>query len=210
MLEVAITRRRRLKDVVVRNSSGYRNLDQAAIEILRMAAPFDPFPQRLRADYDVLRFAYEWHFGPTGRPRTRHRGERLLRYPCRQPMGDVTYLTGHLLIAMPAMADPNFVRSVTYICEHTEQGALGIVINRPLPMDLGDVFRQLALDRTDSSVAVAAGPARRTRADRTRLRAARADAQVGFHRGSQRFGAPDHLPGHPRRDGRRRRVRSAC
>jgi putative transcriptional regulator len=61
-------------------------------------------------------------------------------------MGDVTYLTGHLLIAMPAMTDPNFVRTVTYICEHTDQGALGIVINRPLQMDLGDVFQQLSLE----------------------------------------------------------------
>ena len=51
-------------------------------------------------------------------------------------MGDVTWLTGHLLIAMPAMADPNFTRTVTYICEHNDQGALGIVVNRPLQMDL--------------------------------------------------------------------------
>ncbi len=68
-------------------------------------------------------------------------------------MGDVTYLTGHLLIAMPAMADPNFVRTVTYICEHTDQGALGIVINRPLQMDLGEVFQQLALQDTDAALA---------------------------------------------------------
>ncbi len=61
-------------------------------------------------------------------------------------MGDVTYLTGYLLIAMPNMADPNFVRTVTYICEHTDQGALGIVINRPLEMDLGEVFQQLSLE----------------------------------------------------------------
>ena len=47
---------------------------------------------------------------------------------------------------MPAMQDPNFVRTVTYICEHTDQGALGIVINRPLQMDLGTVFEQLALE----------------------------------------------------------------
>ena len=66
-------------------------------------------------------------------------------------MGDVTWLTGHLLIAMPAMADPNFVRTVTYVCEHTDQGALGIVINRPLQMDLGTVFEQLALDATDAA-----------------------------------------------------------
>ena len=67
-------------------------------------------------------------------------------------MGDVTYLTGHLLIAMPAMADPNFVRTVTYICEHTDQGALGIVINRPLQMDLGEVFQQLSLEAADAGV----------------------------------------------------------
>lgn len=67
-------------------------------------------------------------------------------------MGDVTWLTGHLLIAMPAMADPNFVRTVTYICEHTDQGALGIVINRPLQMDLGEVFQQLSLDSADADV----------------------------------------------------------
>lgn len=63
VLEVAITADGSLKEVVVRNSSGYTNLDQAAMEILRIAAPFDPFPQRLRDDYDVLRFAYEWRFG---------------------------------------------------------------------------------------------------------------------------------------------------
>ena len=63
VLEVAITADGELKEIVVRNSSGYRNLDQAAMEILRIAAPFEPFPQVLREDYDVLRFAYEWHFG---------------------------------------------------------------------------------------------------------------------------------------------------
>lgn len=57
-----------------------------------------------------------------------------------------TCLTGHLLIAMPAMEDPNFHRTVTYICEHSQQGALGLVINRPLELKLGMVFEQLALD----------------------------------------------------------------
>ncbi len=61
-------------------------------------------------------------------------------------MNDQTYLTGHLLIAMPAMQDPNFVKTVTYICEHSDQGALGIVINRPLGMELGAIFDQLALE----------------------------------------------------------------
>ena len=63
------------------------------------------------------------------------------------------YLTGHLLIAMPAMQDPNFTKTVTYICEHSEQGALGIVINRPLGMDLGAIFAQLSLDSTDPTLA---------------------------------------------------------
>lgn len=64
-------------------------------------------------------------------------------------MSDITYLSGHLLIAMPAMTDPNFVRTVTYICEHNEDGALGIVINRPLEIDLGEIFQQLALEAVD-------------------------------------------------------------
>lgn len=72
VLEVAIKANGELKEIVVRNSSGYPNLDQAAMEILRIAAPFEPFPQMLRDDYDVLRFAYEWHFG-TERSRGRIR-----------------------------------------------------------------------------------------------------------------------------------------
>jgi protein TonB len=63
-LEVAIASNGVLKEVVVRNSSGERIVDDAAIEILRIAAPFDPFPEFLRSEYDVLRFAYEWRFGP--------------------------------------------------------------------------------------------------------------------------------------------------
>lgn len=68
-------------------------------------------------------------------------------------MSDATSLTGHLLIAMPTLSDPNFARTVTYICEHSEQGALGIVINRPLDMDLGTVFEQLALNFADPRLA---------------------------------------------------------
>ena len=45
-------------------------------------------------------------------------------------MEDVN-LTHQFLIAMPAMADPNFSKTLTYVCEHNEQGALGIIINRP-------------------------------------------------------------------------------
>src|SRR5260221_6728495 len=55
------------------------------------------------------------------------------------------YLTNQLLVAMPTLADPNFAQTVTLICEHTAKGALGIVLNRPLNMALGDVLAQLAL-----------------------------------------------------------------
>jgi putative transcriptional regulator len=52
-------------------------------------------------------------------------------------------LTGHFLIAMPAMADPNFSKTVTYICEHNEKGALGVVVNRPTDMTLQGLFEQV-------------------------------------------------------------------
>jgi putative transcriptional regulator len=63
-----------------------------------------------------------------------------------------TFLTNQFLIAMPGMDDPNFSQTVTLVCEHSDRGALGIVINRPLEMDLGDVFAQLGLDATLSRV----------------------------------------------------------
>jgi putative transcriptional regulator len=65
-------------------------------------------------------------------------------------MEQPTYLTGHLLIAMPLMTDPNFHRSVTYICEHSENGALGLVINRPMEMDLDEIFQQLSMQQNES------------------------------------------------------------
>lgn len=61
-LEVAIGSDGRLEDIVVRRSSGDKGLDQAALTILRLAAPFEPLPEAIRAEYDVLRFAYEWDF----------------------------------------------------------------------------------------------------------------------------------------------------
>lgn len=62
------------------------------------------------------------------------------------------YLTNQFLIAMPALDDPNFAQSVTLVCEHNDQGALGIVINKALPMDLAEVFDQLGLDATQSRI----------------------------------------------------------
>jgi protein TonB len=63
-LEVVIAADGRLDDIVVRRSSGDKALDQAALKILRLAAPFAPLPDAIREDYDVLRFAYEWDFSP--------------------------------------------------------------------------------------------------------------------------------------------------
>ncbi len=54
-------------------------------------------------------------------------------------------LTHNFLIAMPAMSDPNFARSLTYVCEHNEQGALGIIVNRPMNMDLATLFERISI-----------------------------------------------------------------
>jgi len=66
-------------------------------------------------------------------------------------MADSRYLNNQLLIAMPSLADPNFAQTVTLVCEHSERGALGIILNRPLNMNLGEVLEQLGLpDGQDS------------------------------------------------------------
>ena len=55
-------------------------------------------------------------------------------------------LTHHFLIAMPGMADGTFSGAVVYLCEHTEQGALGLVINRPIDITLKDLFEKVELN----------------------------------------------------------------
>lgn len=62
-------------------------------------------------------------------------------------------LTGHLLIAMPNLADPNFAKSVTFIFTHNEDGAMGVVINRPTDMTFEILFEKINLDLKDKSVA---------------------------------------------------------
>lgn len=61
-------------------------------------------------------------------------------------------LTNQFLIAMPGLMDPNFYHSVTYICAHSEDGAMGIVINQPLDMALGDVLAQMDLISSDRKI----------------------------------------------------------
>jgi protein TonB len=62
VLEVAIKANGNLGDAIVRRSSGRKEVDQAALSILRLASPFDPFPTALRTQYQELRFVYEWQF----------------------------------------------------------------------------------------------------------------------------------------------------
>lgn len=57
-----------------------------------------------------------------------------------------TSLADHLLIAMPSLNDPNFARSVVYVCEHHIQGTVGLIINRPMRFPLGLVFDQLHIE----------------------------------------------------------------
>jgi periplasmic protein TonB len=62
VVEVQIGANGKLMESHVRRSSGHGSLDEAAITILRLASPFDPFPPELAADYAQLRFAYQWDF----------------------------------------------------------------------------------------------------------------------------------------------------
>ena len=62
-------------------------------------------------------------------------------------------LTNHFLIAMPNLADPNFFHTVTYLCEHSEEGAMGLVVNRPLELQFQDLLEQLELETTDPKLA---------------------------------------------------------
>jgi putative transcriptional regulator len=54
-------------------------------------------------------------------------------------------LTHHFLIAMPGLTDKAFSRSVVYLCEHSERGALGLVINKPSDINLGVLFEKIEL-----------------------------------------------------------------
>ncbi|HQQ62859.1 MAG TPA: YqgE/AlgH family protein [Pseudomonadales bacterium] len=55
-------------------------------------------------------------------------------------------LRNQLLIAMPGMVDGRFANTVTYICEHTREGAMGLVINQPIDTDLDDLLEQMGLE----------------------------------------------------------------
>jgi protein TonB len=62
VIEVSLLANGDLQDAKIQRSSGSPQLDQAALQILRLASPFDPFPPELKDRFSVLRFAYEWRF----------------------------------------------------------------------------------------------------------------------------------------------------
>ena len=62
------------------------------------------------------------------------------------------YLQQQMLVAMPAMDDPNFSRSVTLLCQHNEEGAIGITINRQSAITLGELFMQLDITCDNSKI----------------------------------------------------------
>jgi putative transcriptional regulator len=62
------------------------------------------------------------------------------------------YLDQQVLIAMPGMVDSNFARSVTLLCQHNDEGAIGITINRLSDYSLGEIFSQLHLDCDNETI----------------------------------------------------------
>ncbi|MCF8186369.1 MAG: YqgE/AlgH family protein [Sulfuritalea sp.] len=62
-------------------------------------------------------------------------------------------LTGHFLIAMPGMTDPFFSKSVTFICSHNQDGAMGVIINRPTDVTYETLFEKINVELLNSLVA---------------------------------------------------------
>ena len=102
------------------------------------------------------------------------------------------------------MADPHFAHTLTYVCEHNDDGALGIVVNKPIDMTLSALFEQIDVPLADADAARRAGALRRPGADRPRLRAAPAARQLAVDAGDQRRHRAHDVEGRPR-GGRPRR-----
>ena len=64
-------------------------------------------------------------------------------------MKELSSLKNHLLIAMPALSDSWFAGSVTYLCEHSPEGAMGIVLTKPLDFTFADICEQLTIERLE-------------------------------------------------------------
>lgn len=73
-------------------------------------------------------------------------------------MTEVSSLTGRLLVATPALADPNFDRAVVLLLDHDEEGSLGVVLNRPTPVGVGDILEAWAALAGEPGVVFQGGP----------------------------------------------------
>lgn len=73
-------------------------------------------------------------------------------------MTEVSSLTGRLLVATPALADPNFDRAVVLLLDHDEEGTLGVVLNRPTPVGVGDILESWAGLAGEPGVVFQGGP----------------------------------------------------
>ncbi|MFJ7944371.1 YqgE/AlgH family protein [Streptomyces sp. NPDC096354] len=73
-------------------------------------------------------------------------------------MTEVSSLTGRLLVATPALADPNFDRAVVLLLDHDEEGSLGVVLNRPTPVGVGDILVSWAELTAEPDVVFQGGP----------------------------------------------------
>lgn len=70
-------------------------------------------------------------------------------YPNTVLMSTNINFKNHFLIAMPNMDDPNFAHSITYVCEHNDDGAMGIVVNRPMALTVAQIFEHLDIKKFD-------------------------------------------------------------
>ncbi|MFH9298053.1 YqgE/AlgH family protein [Streptomyces sp. NPDC017520] len=73
-------------------------------------------------------------------------------------MTEVSSLTGRLLVAAPALTDPNFDRAVVLLLDHDEEGSLGVVLNRPTPVGVGDILASWASLTGEPDVVFQGGP----------------------------------------------------
>ncbi|WP_413809180.1 YqgE/AlgH family protein [Streptomyces sp. OE57] len=73
-------------------------------------------------------------------------------------MTEVSSLTGRLLVATPALADPNFDRAVVLLLDHDEEGSLGVVLNRPTPVGVSDILESWASLAGEPGVVFQGGP----------------------------------------------------
>ncbi|MFI6704111.1 YqgE/AlgH family protein [Streptomyces sp. NPDC050509] len=73
-------------------------------------------------------------------------------------MTEVSSLTGRLLVATPSLADPNFERAVVLLLDHDDEGSLGVVLNRPTPVGVGDILEPWGGLAGDPGVVFQGGP----------------------------------------------------